>query len=186
MKPRLAALSVLCFSISAASSSSLIWAPLAGLCGPRSFSVSLRCSISLLRRSLLARSSESLMRNSASSLRGGHPRSLRIIMSHMHLSVANFHEKALFVKPTWRLCRGRTQRSSALRAMLPSALPVSSHLSVARCIMRSVFSNCSRRCNLRIGLSCLRVDQVRNCAVTFRDPKRSSRKPWLMAALPPL
>jgi hypothetical protein len=29
----------------------------------------------------------------------------------------NFYEKALFVKPTWRLCRGRTQRLSALRAI---------------------------------------------------------------------
>jgi hypothetical protein len=25
---------------------------------------------------------------------------------------ANFHEKALFVKPTWRPCRGRTQRAT--------------------------------------------------------------------------
>jgi hypothetical protein len=35
----------------------------------------------------------------------------------------DFHEKALFVKPTWRpLSVGRAQLLYALRAMLPSAL----------------------------------------------------------------
>ena len=47
---------------------------------------------------------------------------------------ANFYEKALFVKPTWRLPRGRVQRLCALRAMLLSALSVSQLFSVARCI----------------------------------------------------
>jgi hypothetical protein len=36
-------------------------------------------------------------------------------------SLANFHEKAHFVKPTWRPS-GRMQRLSALRPMLPSAV----------------------------------------------------------------
>ena len=38
---------------------------------------------------------------------------------------ADFYEKALFVKPTWRLYRGRAQRLCALRAMLLSALSMS-------------------------------------------------------------
>ena len=62
--------SVLCFSIAAASSSSLIWVPLAGLCGPMSFSFSLSRSISRLRRSLLASSSASLIWNYFLSGRG--------------------------------------------------------------------------------------------------------------------
>ncbi len=59
----LAAFSVLCFSISAASSSSLIWPRRAWLWDPMSFSYSLRRSINRLRRSFLASSSASLMRN---------------------------------------------------------------------------------------------------------------------------
>ena len=63
-------------------------------------------------------------------------------------------------------------------AMLPSALSVSPLVGNSVHRMRSVFSDYLRRCNLRIGLSSLRVDQVRNCAVAFRDPKRSGKKPW--------
>ncbi len=54
---------------------------------------------------------------------------------------ADFYEKAFFVKPTWRLRRGRIQRLSALRAMLLSALLGEPPSSVARCIIRSVFSS---------------------------------------------
>jgi hypothetical protein len=49
----------------------------------------------------------------------------------------DFYEKALFVKPTWRLPRGRVQRLRLpfARAMLLSALFRQAHtLLVARCI----------------------------------------------------
>ena len=62
------------------------------LCGPMSFSFSLRRSISLLRRSFLASSSESAIRYSTSSLCGGRPRSLRVIMLYGRSSGANSAE----------------------------------------------------------------------------------------------
>jgi hypothetical protein len=73
----------------------------------------------------------------------------------------NFHEKAHFVKPTWRLPWPSATAPSALSAMLPSALSLSQSLGGSVHRMRSVFSDYLRRCNLRNGLSCLRVDQVR-------------------------
>ena len=50
------------------------------------------------------------------------------------LGVANFYEKALFVKPTWRPYVWWMQLLSARRAMLLSALSVSPLSSVALCI----------------------------------------------------
>jgi len=68
--PPRAAFSVLCFSISAASCSSLIWPPRAGRGGPMSFSVSLRRWISSRRRSFLASSSDSLIGSPLASVPG--------------------------------------------------------------------------------------------------------------------
>jgi hypothetical protein len=68
----------------------------------------------------------------------------------------NFYEKALFVKPTWRLlsvaeCNGFF---SALRAMLLSALPVSSHFFASSVHYEiRLDSDYLRRCNLPSGLS---------------------------------
>src|SRR5215211_3496777 len=55
---------------------------------------------------------------------------------------SNFHEKALFVKADVAApLRGRAPRLCVLRAMLPSALSLSPRSSVARCIVRSIFSD---------------------------------------------
>ena len=43
----------------------------------------------------------------------------------MLAQVTNFYEKALFVKPTWQLPRGRAQRLCASRAKVLSTLLVS-------------------------------------------------------------
>ena len=86
----LAAFSVLCLSISAANSSSLIWPRRAWLWDPMSFSYSLRRSINRLRRSFLASSSASLMRNLLyTGARDGRTPSLQVIMAHRHPSGTN-------------------------------------------------------------------------------------------------
>jgi hypothetical protein len=85
---------------------------------------------------------------------------------------ANFYEKALFVKPTWRpRCPSATD--SALRAMLLSALSVSLPFGGSVHRMRSVLIRALlRRCNLPSGLP-WRVDQVRNLrSHLMLDPKR--------------
>jgi hypothetical protein len=46
----------------------------------------------------------------------------------LDLGYANFYEKALFVKPTWRLRVAERNGCFALRAMLLSALSVSHSL----------------------------------------------------------
>jgi len=87
---------------------------------------------------------------------------------------ANFYEKALFVKVDVASleivaeCNG----CSALRAMLLFALSGSPLFNGSVHRMRSVFSS-QRRCNLLSGLSSLGMDQVRNCALTFRSEARS-------------
>jgi hypothetical protein len=53
--------------------------------------------------------------------------------------LANFYEKALFVKPTWRPLCGK-RNCSALRAMLLFALSGSSLFGSSVHMMRSVFS----------------------------------------------
>jgi hypothetical protein len=86
--------------------------------------------------------------------------------------LANFYEKALFVKPTWRLPRGRVQRllcPSRYASIRTLGKPTLLGSPVHR--MRSVFSS-QRRCNLLLsGLSSSGMDQVR-MAHSPLDPKR--------------
>jgi hypothetical protein len=93
------------------------------------------------------------------------------------LGEANFHEKALFVKPTWRLLAVERNDSVSF-AMLPSALLMSPLLSDSVHCEILLFGLLRRRCNLRSGLaSSQRVDQVRIAQSPYaRDPKRSDTK----------
>ena len=85
------------------------------------------------------------------------------------MNSANFHEKAHFVKADMAAALWLTQLLlSALRAMLPSALSVSPLSLVARCIMRSVFIRTNRVLQSSERSLLIRVDQVRNCAVTLK------------------
>ena len=91
----------------------------------------------------------------------------------MDRGYADFHEKALFVKPTWRpLSVGRAQR------LLPFALCFHPHslgelalFGGSVHMMRSVFFG-QRRCDLPSGLAGFRVDQVRWRSRLMLDPKR--------------
>ena len=76
------------------------------------------------------------------------------------LPEANFYEKALFVKPTWRPLCGVSRLLCPWRAMLLFALSMSSLFGGSVHRMGSVFSG-QRRCDLPIGLASFRVDQVR-------------------------
>jgi hypothetical protein len=91
------------------------------------------------------------------------------------LRVANFYEKALFVKPTWRLLSVAERKLLCpSRAMLLSALSVSPLFGDSVHRMRSVFS--SKKALQSSDRSLLsRVDQVRNCAVAFRSEARSGK-----------
>jgi hypothetical protein len=103
---------------------------------------------------------------------------------------ANFYEKALFVKPTWRLvsvaeCNGLECPS---RAMLLSALPRShTLLSGSVHLMRSVLSSYQGGAAIFRAVS----PHARGwtefaCAVASLDPKRYlGLKPWRVATRPP-
>jgi|SRR5688500_7277704 hypothetical protein len=98
---------------------------------------------------------------------------------------ANFHEKALFVKPTWRPPCGRAQQLCVLRAMLPSALLVSLLFGDSVHCEIHLFGLLRRRCNLPIGLaSSQRVDQVRMAQSPYLDPKRSGTEAVRLALGP--
>ena len=96
----------------------------------------------------------------------------------------NFYEKALFVKPTWRLVAAE-RNASALRAMLLSALSGSSHSlggSVHR--MRSVLVRTNQVLQSSERSLLCRVDQVRLRSHLMLDPKRiRATKPWPSATL---
>src|SRR5215208_1571024 len=85
----------------------------------------------------------------------------------------NFHEKAHFVKADEAALRGRAQRLCVLR--YASIRTFSEPTSVARCIVRSIFSDYRRRRILRSGLSLWSVDQVRNLRSHLMLEIRSDR-----------
>ena len=89
-------------------------------------------------------------------------------------------------RPTWRPLHARARQLCVLRAMLPSALLVSLLFCDSVHYEIHLFGLPSRRrCNLRIGLSCLRrADQVRTAQSPYLDPKRSDREAVRLALGP--